>query len=187
MPEIKIYRASEHASLMDAFMSEAQAAGLMNNANPKILKLDRMEGKDGYYWITLENGRIVSMSGVQHLPEIGIGVDRLMFRTATLPDFRSAARPGLSTSLQTSWEWTQILPLQIDWAREQGATRLVMTTNTPDNAVDPSGRMFRVDRVFKILERQGIVSLYQADMLLYGARQNVWELTPAFEAQVTSI
>jgi hypothetical protein len=93
MPEIKIYKAQEHASLMDAFMSEAQAAGLMNNANPKILKLDRMQGKDGYYWITLENGRIVSMSGVQHLPEIGIGVDRLMFRTATLPDFRSAARP----------------------------------------------------------------------------------------------
>lgn len=181
-PDIEIYTPDRHDDALDAFMAECAELGLLNNANRKILKVDAAK-----FWLTVTDDKIVSMSGVQKidLPDFA-EVFRVQFRAATLPTFRGHAAKGLGRRFENCWEWTQILPYQVEYARNRGAKHLVVTTNTPDNDADRSGRMFAVDRVMARLEKLGDVRLLAPKVNLFNTIQNVWEITPAFEKELVS-
>lgn len=182
MPDIEIYSSGRHDDALETFMTECARLGLLNNADRKILKIDTAK-----FWLTVEDEKIVSMSGVQKIDLPGFGeVFRVQFRAATLPEFRGLAAKGLGRRFENCWEWTQILPYQVEYARNLGAKHLVVTTNTPENGSDRSGRMFAVDRVMARLEKYGDVRLFAEKINLFNTIQNVWEITPTFEEELLS-
>lgn len=181
--KIAVYDEAKYGAALEHFMSRCADSGIVNNSSRKALKLDEMSETRGRFWITLQDEQIVSMSGCQYLPVLGDGCYRIGFRAATLPEFRGHANKNLSKRWTGNWEWQNVLPFQIRWARQQGARFMVITTNTPKNDVDPSGLMFRVDRMMKTFERRGDVTLLHENHYLYYAYQNVWQITPRMEEE----
>lgn len=144
---------------------------MKNNESIASLKLGKW-GKEAW-WCTWIQGKIVSISGCHNFDSYEKDCWRLMVRTATLKEYRGRA-PGNLKTIKTDFNWGHILSHQIEYAKKQGAERLVFTTNSDSSGDINSLRTNRV--VKKVLEPQGLVKLIDADKTLFYVKQNVWEI-----------
>lgn len=153
------------------FCQECSRQGIINNSSIEAMKIGRWN--NDAWWATWIDGKIISVSGAHALPEISDHCWRVMVRTATLPPFRALAGP-VSKTLSHDFNWGKILPYQIKHAIEQGADKIVFTTNSSTSGDLNSYRMNSV--VEKTLAVRGLVTLIKQDIILFHTVQNVWEV-----------
>ena len=75
----------------------------------------------------------------------------------------------------SSYPFAEQLPKQIEWAQiksNDSDVPIYITTNI-DN--DASGKMLRINKLFRILEKQKIVDFIGEESVYY-TKQSVWEL-----------
>lgn len=153
------------------FTTIAAKQGMVNNASIAAMKIGRW-GNEAW-WATWYNDAIISVSGCHDFSIFEPECWRLMVRTATLKEYRGKA-PGSVKSIKTDFNWGHILSYQIAYAKQQGAKRLVFTTNSTGTGETNS---FRTDRVVKkVLEPQGLVKLIAQNIVVYSTTQNIWEI-----------
>jgi hypothetical protein len=154
------------------FSKKCADQGLINNASPAAMKIGRWGKDNEAWWCTWIDGEIVSISGCCTFDEYRPDYWRLMFRTATLKEYRGKA-PGSIRTIKTDFNWGYILPYQYEFAKSK-AKKLVFTTNSTS---DGERNSYRTDRAIrKVLEPQGIVKLVEQDVEIFYTKQNVWEL-----------
>ena len=76
---------------------------------------------------------------------------------------------GLSRNHMNCWMFKYHLPLVIDFA---GDDPIYITTNTENDA---SGSMLRLNKLYHILEENGIVDHVSYEEV-FGVKQNIWKL-----------
>jgi len=153
------------------FTNTAGLQGMVNNASVAAMKIGKWG--DEAWWATWYQNTIISVSGCHKFSLFELGCWRLMVRTATLKGYRGRA-PGSIKTIKTDFNWGHILPHQIEYATQQGASRLVFTTNSTDTGESNSLRTNNT--VKKVLEPQGLVKLIATDVIVFGTKQNVWEI-----------
>jgi hypothetical protein len=158
MKTTRIYKAD---SLVTDYIAECAQRGYHNNSSLAAMKWDWCL-ETGAWHATYVDGRIVSITGVHEFQD---GV-RALFRGAQL-----STRPinGLCRYQMQSWGIYAHLPLQIEFAKGKP---LYITTNISD---DPSGRMNRIHKSFKVIEKSGMIS-HVADEEIFNTQQSVWLL-----------
>ena len=154
------------------FCDRCREQSITNNSSIKAMKLGNW-GNDAW-WATWIGNEIVSVSGMHPLPEVSEDCWRVMFRTATLKEFRALAGP-ISKNVTHDFNWGKILPFQLEYAKEKKAKKVVFTTNSSREGDFNSYRTNRI--VEKTLAVSGLVKLIHKDVILYNAIQNVWEVT----------
>lgn len=154
------------------FSNKCEQQGMKNNISTTAMKIGKW-GFNEAWWCTWYGSEIISISGCHPFFNYEPDCWRLMVRTATLLEYRGKA-PGRVKSIQNDFNWGHILPYQIAYARDNGANKLVFTTNS-DKDGDPNS--FRTNRVVKnILEPQGLVKLIDTNIDVFYTKQNVWEI-----------
>jgi len=174
---IKINELNINADLkiLKEFCNNCKLEGLKNNSSLQALKIDQLDKLKGKYWLLKDNNKIVGISGAHFFPEIDNKTYRVQFRTAILKKYQGFGSFGIKKNLTNCLAWKLLLPLQIKWAKNKGGTRFIITTNTPQNKNDQSGKMFKVDKIFHLLEKQQIVKKINT-LEIYYTWQNIWEI-----------
>ena len=153
----RIYTADE--DLMQ-FILECDKLGYTNNNSLKAMKFDWCIN-NGAWFATFKNNKIISVSGIHSFKD---GY-RVMFRGAQL----SARKIGINKHHMQSYCFYSQLPLQIEYA---GTSPIYITTNVKNDA---SGKMTRIDKTFKLLEKTGLVKYVGCEEVFY-TLQNIWQL-----------
>ena len=166
-------KSDSHMEKLELFCNRCKQIGIINNSSVDKLKIDTFANRNLKYWIVEDKkkGEIVGIAGAHEIDELGRGFYRLLFRGCMLPRYRGMGLPGLSKRHMNSFLFKNITPLQISWAKSQGAKDFVITTNIHFNA-----GMSKTDLLFRKLEKQRVVSLCFKDIDLFHTRQNVWKL-----------
>jgi hypothetical protein len=163
----------DHIRNVEEFCRQCSQVGYKNNDSLKSMKLGWCLGIGGQFFLTYLNDRIISLSGCHPLPEAGDYVYRILFRGATLPEYQNL-QGTLSKTHMNSIPFYHHAPWQINWASTKGFNTCVITTN--HNNKDGITSMNKSHRVFKLLEKQNIVSCLYDDLLLFNNQQSVWAL-----------
>lgn len=153
----RIYDADK--SLND-FISSCDELGYKNNNSLKAIKWDWCL-ENGAWFATFENTRMVSLSGI-HTFKDGY---RALFRGAQL----YPRQIGINKYHMQSYCFHSQLPHQIAYADSKP---IYITTNFENDA---SGKMIRIDRTFRLLEKTGLVEYVSTEEVFY-VQQNIWRL-----------
>jgi len=149
------------------FLKLCKHMGFGNNESLTALKWQWLLDEGGSWWVTTLNDNIISLSGVHPFKD---GY-RALYRGV-----QTFQRPaGLNKYHMSSYPFAEQLPKQIEWAQiksNDNEVPIYITTNI-DN--DASGKMLRINRVFKILEKQKIVD-FMGEESVYYTKQSVWKL-----------
>lgn len=149
-------------SLMD-FIEQCKLLGYKNNSSLKEMRWDWcLEGGMWYATYDYTGNTIISLTGLHPFKD---GY-RALYRGAQL-----WPRPMkcLNRYQMQSWGIYDHLPLQIEFAN--GKPLYISTNINKDN----SGRMNRIHKSFKAMEKGGMVS-YICDEQIFNAVQSVWKL-----------
>lgn len=162
-----------HKINLEKFCASCGNLGYYNNESLQAIKLDQCIDQGGQFFLTYLDDNLISISGCHPLPQIDSNTFRVLFRGVELPEYRNLFAITSKTHM-TSLPFYYHLPLQIKWARQQGANKFVVTTNwsNPDGIKS----MSKSHRVFQLLERQGMVSCLVNRMTLFNTEQSVWEI-----------
>lgn len=144
----------------EAFVSKCASLGFKNNESLKELRWDWVL-EEGQWFVTYDNNQIVGLSGVHPFKD---GV-RALYRGAQLYSIPG----GLTRNHMNCWMFYYHLPLVIDLYNN---VPIYITTNTDR---DRSGKMLRLNKLYYLLEKKGIVSLTSTEQV-FNAMQNVWKL-----------
>lgn len=156
---------------LNQFCDACAIDGIINNSSICNMKMGKFSHEA--WWATFFDNKIVSISGMYHFPEMGDNCWRVMFRTATLAEHRGLAGP-VSKKFTHDFNWSRILPLQIEHGRQHNADMFVFTTNSSINGDQHS---FKTNRVIsRALVQAGLVKLLYQDIILYNTVQNVWQV-----------
>ena len=150
------------------FFKKAKELKLENN-----ISFDAMKWDIAKWWISVDDNKIVGISGCHPLPEGQTEEWRVMFRAAILPEYRNRFK-NLTRSNINSETTHYHMPLQINWIKKNylNAKRFVITTNVEnENPV-----YMKSNRVFYIMEGTGIVKKLRTDTIYY-TEQTVWEVS----------
>lgn len=164
---------------LEEFCRRCEIAGHRNNASFAALKLEELRPPFGQYWLVLDGGEVVGISGCHHFPQVGEHTYRILYRSCVLESHRIEGVTGLFRNITVNEPlFRDVVPLQIAWARQHGAREFVITTNAVHDE-EWKGKMLQMNRVLALLEKQKTVSLLHAGMEVYHCRQNVWRLDEA--------
>lgn len=168
---------NEHLPLLEEFCKSAGAAGFSNNESPRKMKFGGEFDLQTVpqFWGILHDNRLISVSGCHLWPDYSTDsftINRCLFRSATLPEYNNIV-PGLSKTHMNSLPFSILLPYQIKWGKENSCWDNRITTSHGDH--DASGKMKRTHRALELLEKQGIVSFFEKN-ILYSTPQTVWRL-----------
>ena len=146
---------------LTVFINECSRLGYKNNDSLERMNFYRTLNTGGGKWfVTLVDDKIVGMSGVHKFR----GGVRALYRGAQL-----YSRPGgLSKNHMNCWMFYYHLPLVIESTTEP----IYITTNTENDA---SGSMLRLNKLYYILEKRGVVD-HISEEELFGVNQNIWKL-----------
>jgi hypothetical protein len=146
--------------LMD-FISECGVRGYKNNDSLDVMNFFKTIRNGGCWFVTYDNGKIVGVSGIHKFKD---GY-RALYRGAQL-----YSRPGgLSRNHMNCWMFYYHLPMVIDLV---GDSPIYITTNTQNDA---SGTMLRLNKLYFILEKNGLVD-HQSKEIVFDVEQNIWKL-----------
>lgn len=163
----------DHIKAVEEFCQECKLEGYKNNDSLKSMKLDWCLKLGGQFTLTYFDDKLISLSGCHPLPEAGENVYRILFRGATLPGYQNW-QGTLSKTHMNSIPFYYHIPRQINWARMAGYSDTVVTTN--HNNKDGIQSMNKSHRVFRLLEKQGIVTCLYENLWLFNNQQSVWSL-----------
>lgn len=163
----------DHLAAVEEFCAQCKLVGYKNNDSIKSMKLEWCLALSGQFFLTYLDNKIISLSGCHPLLEAGTGVYRILFRGATLPEYQNL-HGTLSKTHMNSIPFYHHAPEQITWAAKEGYTNCVITTNRANK--DGIQSMNKSHRVFKILEKQHIVSCLHKNLWLFNNEQSVWSL-----------
>lgn len=163
----------DHIKAVEKFCKECSLVGYKNNDSIKAMRLDWCLDLGGQFFLTYCNDRLISLSGCHPLPEAGPSVYRILFRGATLPEYQNLSG-ALSKTHMNSIPFYHHAPRQINWAKVVEYSNYAVTTNHSNK--DGIASMSKSHRVFKLLERQGIVKCLHENLRLFNNDQSVWTL-----------
>jgi hypothetical protein len=153
------------------FYFDCGQEGIINNQSEKAMKISQFSQQA--WWGAIVDGRIVAISGCYRSDDFGENSWRVLFRSATLKEFRGRAGP-FSRFLNHDFTWGHFLNIQKDYARTRGARCLFFTTNSDASGYAGSLRVNRF--VERVLFPAGRVKLIQRDLEYGFCRQNIWEV-----------
>lgn len=156
---------------LQVFCDECKKLNYHNNVDFNAIKLDKMKMPYGKFFIGLDDDKIFTIAGVHQLHEIDELGYRCLFRGAQLPGYT----PMSALKFYDIIHFGQLLYLQIQYIRNINKnSNFYITTNIVDNN---NGYSSRVNRVFMPrIEKLGIWSLYQSDVVLFNTRQNIYKI-----------
>ena len=169
--EIKFLNINDLPTEIFTFASKCKAQGLKNNQSIEAMKIGKW-GNEAWWYTQIQN-EIASISACHSFDDYEKDCWRLMVRTATLREYRGKA-PGSLRKMHNDFNWGHILPYQIDYAKNQGAKRLIFTTNSDSDGESNSLRTNRA--VSRAFEPQGLAKLIEKDVTIFFTKQNVWEI-----------
>ena len=146
--------------------------GVENNSSLSALKIGRYEAERWWLVYDLEAEKVISLAGCYHFKEYQENSYRGMYRLATLKEYRGKAGP-FGKDQKSCFGWGRILPLQVNFARSQGAAELLFTTNSGDEGDLNSLRQNRVCEL--VFERLGMAQKI-GEIELYTKKQNLWKV-----------
>lgn len=162
----------DQIELLEEFCNQCNLDGYQNNKSLDAIKLDWCLVSGGQFFLTYLDNKIISISGCHPLPEIDQFTYRIVFRGATLKQYQNIFNI-ISKTHMTSIPFLYHMPRQIEWAKGQGYTNFVITTNI-DNENIPS--MNKSHRVLTSLSKQGMVECIIENKTLFYSEQSVWKL-----------
>lgn len=163
-----VFYGKEYRKDLEIFCERARDQGYKNNESLEAMRLDWCISNGGQFFLSYLGDKIISVSGCHPLYNVG-NYFRALFRGATLHEYQNYYGVP-SKAHMGSIPFYDHLPLQIAWAKKD----VVVTTNwdNPDGIVSMSGS----HRVFKLLERQGLVSCIKEKVNLFNTDQSVWKI-----------
>ncbi len=165
---VEVLSRKDFAQLKE-FCKVCATKGYRNNTDFGRLKLNKIIPPYGQYWVVKRDNKIICLSGCHKFPEIDDTSYRILFRAVGLE-----TRTGLSRYHFNSLPFYWHVRPQVEWIKKQGGERFFITTQT-DEGSDVSGKMFRMDKVMHLLEKQGILKLETILKIGY-TKEHVWEL-----------
>ena len=143
------------------FIRECDKLGFKNNNSFCSMNFFETIKEGGTWFTTSVDDKIVGISGLHKFKD---GY-RALYRGAQL-----YSRPGgLTRNHMNCWMFYYHIPLVIDLVQGEP---IYITTNT-DN--DASGSMLRLNKLYYILEKNGIVD-HISNEEVFGVNQNIWKL-----------
>jgi len=146
---------------LKAFIAECKDRGFKNNDSLNAMKFYQTLRDGGTWFATSHDKKIVGVSGMHPFRDGW----RALYRGAQLYSIPG----GLSRNHMNCWMFKYHLPLVIDFS---GDDPIYITTNTENDA---SGSMLRLNKLYHILEKNGIVDHVSYEEV-FGVKQNIWEL-----------
>lgn len=142
------------------FIEECDKLGYKNNNSLEVMNFQKTLDDGGVWFETSVDDKIVGISGVHQFRD---GV-RALYRGCQL-----YSRPkGLSKNHMNCWMFYYHLPKVIYATNDP----IYITTNINNDA---SGKMGRLNKLYYILERNGLVDLVSTEEV-FGVDQNIWLL-----------
>ena len=176
--ETHTYEKSMKQDLVD-FCSACEKAGLTNNSNFQKLKIGKW-GDYEQWFVVYHNDIIISMSGAHRFTHMGENTYNVLYRLATLPEFRNSAHPHMSRRLAHDFGFSRMLPFAVEWAQSKGADTIVASVNSPDEVEDntSSGKFYETCRKHLLKGRgpKTWFNLLEQNFNLYGTTQDIWEV-----------
>jgi hypothetical protein len=143
------------------FIRECDKLGFKNNNSFCSMNFFETIENRGIWFATYVDDKIVGISGLHEFKD---GY-RALYRGAQL-----YSRPGgLTRNHMNCWMFYYHLPIAIDLVNGEP---IYITTNT-DN--DASGSMLRLNKLYYILEKNGLVE-HISNEEVFGVNQNIWKL-----------
>ena len=162
----------QYTGQVEDFCLSCKEHGYKNNESLKAMKLEWCLVQGGQFFLTYYDDKIISLSGCHPLPQAGKDVYRILFRGITLPEYKNL-QGALNKAHMNSIPFYNHIPEQVKWIK--GLTddpKLVITTNHANEITS----MEKSHRVFKLLEKQQIVSCMHERLSLFNTDQSVWLL-----------
>ena len=169
-------------SALKRFCDKCNELGYKNNDSLKAMKYEWLLEQGGVWhcvtWGGLEEGYgdMLSLAGCHPLPEVDDNAWRVMFRGVQLPKNYGY---GMSKYHMNALTWRHKLPKQLEFIGDKDA---YITTNISNDA---SGKMNKIHRLFKNLNKLGMVE-HHSDMELYNTEQSIWKLNKEKYKEVRS-
>ena len=165
--------------MLQTFCNKCKNLGYDNNSSFESIKLDKMKMPYGQYFVGVdtEKNTIFNLAGVHHLPEVSPTAWRCLFRGAQLPGYNMSK--GLTKNIfLTGYQLSYILPLQMNFIRKQyPECTFYMSSNTPKDAKDNSGKSMRMDTLMhNTLYKEGVLRLWKENFELFYTSQTVWKV-----------
>jgi hypothetical protein len=143
------------------FVHACKERGFKNNDSLERMNFFATIKGGGCWFATYDEDKIVGVSGLHKFKD---GY-RALYRGCQLYSIPG----GLSRNHMNCWMFKYHLPLAIDIVNREP---IYITTNTENDA---SGSMLRLNRLYYILEKNGIVSHVSKEQVR-GVEQNIWLL-----------
>ncbi|MDB4348979.1 hypothetical protein OAA64_01495 [bacterium] len=142
------------------FIDECNNLGYKNNNSLEAMKFQWCLDEGGAWFATSVDNRIVGISGLHKFKD----GHRALFRGCQLYSIPG----GLSKNHMNCWMFYYHLPL----VGEIIDGPVYITTNTD---TDASGKMLKLNKLYSILEKKGIVDFISKEEVFY-VEQNIWKL-----------
>jgi hypothetical protein len=172
------YDKSMKQDLVD-FCYACEKAGLTNNSDFQKLKIGKW-GEYEQWFVVYHKDKIISMSGAHRFTHMGEHTYNVLYRLATLPEFRNHAHPHITRRFAHDFGFGRMLPFSVEWALSKGAETIVASVNSPDEIKDntSSGKFYEACRKYLLSDRgpKGWFELLERDYELYGTKQDIWKL-----------
>lgn len=152
------------------FLARCAEEGIVNNSSLKAIKFSQMQGESGCLLGVFKDEAMISMAGAHPLTGDFQGAFRVLFRGATLPEWRNHF-PFLNKDHMNSLPFSVLLPHLILWSLKRKAQKLVITTNVDFKTTKTSN----THRLMQNLEKRGLVTFWQ-ECELFNTQQGFWEL-----------
>lgn len=161
------------------FCEECESSGLYNNSNFQKLKIGKW-GEYEQWFVVYHKDKIISMSGAHRFTHMGEHTYNVLYRLATLPEFRNHAHPHITRRFAHDFGFGRMLPFAVEWALSKGAETIIASVNSPDEIKDntSSGKFYEACRKYLLSDRgpKGWFELIERDYELYGTKQDIWKL-----------
>lgn len=168
---IKTLEESDYPKLRE-YCARCEEDGVPNNSSIEKLKVKRWGNDEWWVVYNVEKNIIVSVTGAHPFFEYAPDCWRIMFRLATIKEFRGKAGP-MAKDQRNCFGWGHALPLQVEFCKQMGAKKIVFTTNCSEEGDINSQKQDRVCRL--VFERLGMAKNID-QQVIYNTRQNVWEV-----------
>ncbi|MEA9356656.1 hypothetical protein SHI21_10590 [Bacteriovorax sp. PP10] len=154
------------------YCETCHADGVPNNSSISNMKVNRW-GTDKWWGVyNLEKDIIVSASGAHPFEEYAPGHWRVMFRLATIKEFRGKAGP-FSKDQRNCFGWGHILPFQIEYCKQMGAKNIVFTTNCDENG---DANSMKQDKICSLVFERLNMAQKIDQKIIFNTNQNIWKV-----------
>ena len=143
------------------FVEECRKLGFKNNESLEAMNFFETIRQGGFWMVTYDKEKIVGISGLHRFKD---GY-RALYRGCQLYSIPG----GLTRNHMNCWMFKYHLPLAIDMSLD---SPIYITTNTLNDA---SGKMLRLNKLYHILAKNGIVD-HVSKEIVFSVEQNIWKL-----------